>query len=181
MTRRWPTRAWRAGDGVGTAVYVGDRAGIVAAAIDGGWRVAYAPDETHDVLAAAGPVDVIDERPWPVRAVMEALRQRIRRGVVRVEAAAPRARRVHQRVERWAPLVGTWTWGRSPTGVYVSDGGDSTRDVWRPPPLIDAELALRTVPGCAHHRGLRELDSEAAREAAGYQPDPLERVFEVLR
>ena len=173
MTRRWPTRAWGAGDGVGTAVYVGDRAAIVMSST----RVAYEPGDEADV---SGPLVVIDEGSWPVRAVMEALRQRIRRGVIRVEATTPRPRRVHQRVERWQPLVGTWSWGRSPTGVYVSDGGDSTRDVWRPPPLLDAELALRVVPGCAHHRGLRELDSEAAREAAGYAPDTLERVMEVI-
>lgn len=178
MSRRWPTLARE--PVVGDVVYVGDRAGVVVAVIDGGWRVAYAPGETHDVLAAAGRVEVVDERNAMAWAVCEVLRETIRRGPERVAAsAAPKPRRVHQRVERWAPLIGTWSWGRSATGVYVTDGGDSMRDVWRPPPTTEAEHALWHVVGL--HHGLRELDGDERREAAGYQPDPLERVFEVLR
>lgn len=184
MSRRWPTRPWRLSDGIGTAVYVGDDAGIVTK-IAPPWPgnvpremvVAFSAETTRPVLFIE--VDVIDEAAaWDAAAVLTCLREAIRRGPERVAPATPKPRRVHQRVERWAPLVGTWTWGRSPTGVYVSDGGDSMRDVWRPPPLVDAELALLHVVG--PHRGLVELDRDAAREAAGYVPDTLERVMEVI-
>lgn len=181
MSRRhWPTLARE--PVVGDVVYVGDRAGVVVAVTDGGWRVAYAPGETHDVLAAAGPVEVIDETDRMAWAVCEMLRERIRRGPERVAApAAPTPRRRHEAPDRWLALPDArWWWGRSSTGVYVTDRGDSTRDVWRPPPTDEAERALRHIAGCERHRGLRSLDRDEAREVAGYVPDILERVMEVI-
>ena len=85
MTRRWPTRAWREGDGVGTAVYVGDRPGVVVE-IATSWPVCV--PRAMMVMFAEGPepvnlidLDVINETSWPVREAVRQLRASLDRGV----------------------------------------------------------------------------------------------------
>jgi hypothetical protein len=180
--RHWPTLARE--PVVGDIVYVGTRAGVVVAVIDGGWRVRYSSGPDHDVrprgMDHVRPV-VVDERDPMVAAPCMVLRHDVRRPHREWRAPTPTPRRRHEAPATWAHLTGTWSWGRSATGVYVTDGGDSMRDVWRPPPTTEAERALWHVESVGLHHGLRELDGDERREAAGYQPDPLERVFEVLR
>ena len=71
--RRWPTRPWRSGDGIGTAVYIGDRPAIVISAR----RAAFGFGETGDLPTDS--IDVIDETSWPVRDEMSRLRAAVRK------------------------------------------------------------------------------------------------------
>lgn len=179
MSRRWPTLARE--PVMGDVVYVGNRPGVVVAVIDGGWRVRYATGPDHEVrprgMSDPERPAVVDESDPMVRAPCDALRWNTRQPHREWRAPTPKPRRVHARVADWQPLTGTWSWGRSATGVYVRDGADSMRDVWRPPPVVDAERALLHVVGA--HRGLVELDRDASHEVA-LEPDVLERIMEVL-
>jgi hypothetical protein len=96
---------------------------------------------------------------------------------------APAPRRVHVEVETWVHVPGTrWWLGRSGSGVYLHDDGDSMRDVTRSP---DPQTGLDGVrrwsgAGLMRARAVRELDHDARREVWGGRPDVAMQIVEVV-
>jgi hypothetical protein len=157
-------------------------AGVVDRPAPDGWHVYTGALEPRWVPAASiRAPDGLDE------AVALVLRHRLRArdaapAPVR-EAPAPAPRRVHVEVETWVHVPGTrWWLGRSGSGVYLHDDGDSMRDVTRSP---DPQTGLDGVrrwrgAGLMHARAVRELEWEARREVWGGRPDVAMQIVEVV-
>jgi hypothetical protein len=157
-------------------------AGVVDRPAPDGWHVYTGAMEPRWVPAASiRAPDGLDE------SVALVLRHRLRArdaapAPVR-EAPAPAPRRVHVEVETWVHVPDTrWWLGRSATGAYLRDDGDSMRDVTRSPSLESGLQGLRrwSAGGLLHARAVRELDHDARREVWGGRPDVAMQIVEVV-
>lgn len=157
-------------------------AGIVDRAAPDGWHVYTGALEPRWVPAASiRAPDGLDESVALVLRHRLCARDAAPAPVREAPALAPR--RVHVEVETWVHVPGTrWWLGRSGSGVYLHDDGDSMRDVTRSP---DPQTGLDGVrrwsgAGLMHARAVRVLDHDARREVWGGSPDVARQIVEVI-
>jgi hypothetical protein len=157
-------------------------AGVVDRPAPDGWHVYTGALEPRWVPAASiRAPDGLDE------SVALVLRHRLRArdaAPAPVRATpAPAPRRVHVAPETWVHVPDTrWFLGRSPTGAYLRDDGDSMRDVTRSPSLESGLQGLRrwSAGGLLHARAVHELDHDARCEVWGGRPDVAMQIVEVV-